>query len=61
VYASTRLDELAVVDWDEAHKAAFLHRQCAAQQQFYQERYTRTDFLIILRDAVPVGRLSVAR
>ena len=61
VYASTLLDALAVVEWNEAHKAAFLHRQCAAQHQFYQEHYTETDFLIMLRDAVPVGRLSVAR
>ena len=35
--------------------------QFTEQHQFYQERYTKTDFLIILRDAVPVGRLSVAR
>ena len=34
---------------------------CAAQRQFSQERYTQTDLLIMLRDAVPVGRLSVAR
>src|SRR5215471_11929993 len=61
VYASTRTEELALVDWDEAHKAAFLHQQFTAQHQFYQERYTQTDFLLILRDAVPVGRLSVAR
>ena len=61
VYASTRTEELAVVDWDEAQKAAFLHMQFTAQHQFYQERYTQTDFLIILRAAVPVGRLSVAR
>jgi len=61
VYTSTRLDELAVVDWDEAHTAALLHQQFTAQHQFYQERYTQTDFLIILRDAVPVGRLYVAR
>src|SRR5262245_36223948 len=61
VYASTRTEELALVDWDEAHKAAFLHQQFTAQHQFYQERYTQTDFLLILRDAVPVGRLYVAR
>jgi ribosomal protein S18 acetylase RimI-like enzyme len=61
VYASTRFDELAVVDWDDTQKAAFLHMQFAAQHQFYQERYTQTDFLIILCDAVPVGRLYVAR
>jgi ribosomal protein S18 acetylase RimI-like enzyme len=39
---------LAVVAWD------------AAQRQFCQERYTQTDFLLMLRDAVPVGRLSIA-
>src|SRR5215831_17926355 len=61
VYASTRTEELAVVDWDEAQKAAFLHMQFAAQHQFYQEHYTKTDFLVILRDAVSVGRLYVAR
>src|SRR5262249_32469747 len=61
VYASTRTEELAVVDWDEAQKAAFLHQQFTAQHQFYQERYTQTDFLIILCDAVPVGRLYIAR
>ena len=32
-----------------------------AQHTFYQENYTETDFLIILRDAVPVGRLYIAR
>jgi len=61
VCASTRTEELALVDWDEAQKAAFLHMQFAAQHQFYQEHYAKTDFLIMLRDAVPVGRLYVAR
>ena len=61
MYAGIRTEELAVVAWDEAHTAPFLPMQFAAQHQFYQERYTRTDFLIILRDTVPVGRLSVAR
>jgi len=61
VYASTRTEELALVDWDEAQKAAFLHMQFAAQHQCSQERYTKTDFLLILRDAVPVGRLYIAR
>jgi len=39
VYASTRTEELALVDWDDTQKAAFLHMQFAAQHQFYQERY----------------------
>jgi hypothetical protein len=43
VYTSTRLDELAVVAWGDTQKAAFLHMQCAAQHQFYQERYTEQE------------------
>ena len=46
---------------DEAHTAALLHMPCTAQHQCSQERYAQTDFLVILRDAVPVGRLSIAR
>jgi GNAT superfamily N-acetyltransferase len=61
VYASTRRDEPAVVERDETQKAALLHMPCAAQHQFYQEHYTQTAFRIMLRDAVPVARLSVAR
>jgi GNAT superfamily N-acetyltransferase len=61
VYASTRLDELAVTDWTDEQKAAFLHMQFVAQHKFYQENYTDTDFLIIVQDDTPVGRLYVAR
>ena len=61
VYASTRLDELAVTDWTDEQKAAFLQMQFAAQHTFYQENYTSTDFLIVLQDDIPVGRLYVAR
>ena len=61
VYASTRLDELAVTDWDDGQKATFLQMQFAAQHKFYQENYTDTDFLIVLQDDIPVGRLYVAR
>jgi len=31
------------VEWDAAHTAALLHRPCAAQHQFYQERYTEQE------------------
>ena len=61
VYASTRLEELALVDWDDAQKAAFLRMQFTAQHKFYQAHYATTDFLIILRDDVPIGRLYIAR
>lgn len=39
VYASTRTEELAVVDWTEAQTAAFLRVQFNAQRQAYQETY----------------------
>ena len=43
VYASTRTEELALVDWDEAHKAALLHGQYAAQPQCCQEHHTEEE------------------
>lgn len=61
VYASTRLEELAVTDWTDEQKAAFLQMQFVAQHKFYQDNYTDTDFLVILQDDTPVGRLYVAR
>lgn len=61
VYASTRQEELAMVEWDEAQKTAFLQMQFAAQHTYYQENYTNAVFLVILLDGQPVGRLYVAR
>jgi GNAT superfamily N-acetyltransferase len=61
VYASTRMDELALIDWTDEQKTAFLQMQFAAQHKFYQEQYTETDFLVILLDNIPIGRLYVAR
>jgi len=49
------------VDWDEDKKARFLKMQFTAQHQYYQDYYTETDFLIILLDELPVGRLYLAR
>ncbi len=61
VYASTRREELALVDWDDDKKARFLQMQFSAQHQYYQDYYTETDFLILLLDELPVGRLYLAR
>ncbi|MGH8511865.1 MAG: GNAT family N-acetyltransferase [Gammaproteobacteria bacterium] len=61
VYAGTRREELALTDWDESKKARFLQMQFTAQHQYYQDYYTETDFLIILLDELPVGRLYLAR
>jgi GNAT superfamily N-acetyltransferase len=61
VYASTRTEELAPVAWTNAEKDVFLRQQFSAQHRHYQEHYSDTDFLIILLDAVPIGRLYVTR
>jgi ribosomal protein S18 acetylase RimI-like enzyme len=61
VYASTRTEELALTDWDDHQKAVFLEMQFNAQHRYYQENYRSADFLIILLDDHPVGRLYIAR
>lgn len=61
VYASTRVEELRQVDWDDAVKEAFLRMQFDAQHRYYQENYSTADFQIILNDENPIGRLYVAR
>ena len=61
VYASTREEELAVVDWNAAQKDAFLRMQFTAQHQYYQEHYAGAAFQVILADSQLAGRLYVAR
>ncbi len=61
VYASTRAAEMALVDWGEAQKEAFLRMQFDAQRRYYQEHYASARFDVILRDGQPVGRLYVDR
>ena len=61
VYANTRTEELAVVDWTEFQKEAFLRAQFNAQHQAYQGTYPGGDFLVILMSGRPIGRLYLAR
>ena len=61
VYASTRTEELAPLDWGAAQKEAFLRMQFNAQHRYYQEQYPDASFQIILADNRPVGRLYVQR
>ena len=61
LYASTRTEELSVVPWPEAQKAAFLQSQFDAQHVHYQTHYQGTDFLMIERGGIAVGRLYLAR
>lgn len=61
LYASTREKELAVVDWSETQKDAFLHMQFEAQHKYYRQHYRETTFDLIVLDDEPVGRLYLAR
>lgn len=57
LYALTRDDEMARVNWPEAQKRAFCRQQFDAQHAHYRQHYPTANLLIIERDAVPVGRL----
>jgi GNAT superfamily N-acetyltransferase len=60
VYAGTRADELAMTDWSDTQKEAFLIMQFEAQHRYYQENYTGAAFQIITRERQPIGRLYLA-
>jgi ribosomal protein S18 acetylase RimI-like enzyme len=60
VYASTRVEELAVTGWSDEEKAVFCRRQFDAQSAHYRENYPGASLQIIERDGVPIGRLYVA-
>jgi ribosomal protein S18 acetylase RimI-like enzyme len=57
LYGTTRADELALVDWDEAQKAAFVRQQFDAQHRYYQQIFPQGSFQVILADDVAAGRL----
>jgi ribosomal protein S18 acetylase RimI-like enzyme len=61
VYASTREQELAPLDWSNEQKNAFLQMQFLAQHQYYQQNYADAAWDVILVDDQPAGRLYVAR
>ena len=61
VYASTRSDEMALVDWTDEQKEAFVRMQFNAQRQHYATYYPSAEYYIIQRDGLPVGRLIVDR
>ena len=62
VYASTRMDEMALVDWADEQKEAFLQMQFQAQTKHYRLQYPNAEYQIIQRqDGLPIGRLIVDR
>ncbi len=57
LYASTREEELALVDWPKEQKEAFLQMQFKAQHTYYMEQYAKAKFQIIVLEQEPIGRL----
>ena len=61
IYASTRAEEVAAVDWPVAQKTAFLQMQFAAQRQHYLAHYPAATCAIVQLDGLDIGRLILDR
>lgn len=61
LYASTRAEEMAPVPWPDEQKRAFLDHQFELQRTQYRQHYIGAEWLVIERDAVPIGRLYLKR
>ena len=61
LYGSTRAEELALVDWDDATKAAFIEHQFSAQDRHYRANYPGATLDVIEVDGERAGRLYVHR
>ena len=59
VYASTRADELAQVEWVEGQKEIFLRWQFDMQRREYDMRFPDADYCVIIVDSQPAGRIWV--
>lgn len=57
LYATTREEELAQTGWSRAEVRRFLHQQSQLQRAHYREHYPEAEFLLIVGDDGPVGRL----
>jgi GNAT superfamily N-acetyltransferase len=61
IYASTREEELAPVDWDTAVKEAFLRQQFQAQGSYYRATFPNASYDLIVTGEEVMGRLYVNR
>ena len=61
LYASTRADEMALVDWSPEQKGLFLRSQFDAQHSYYLEHFQDSRFDVVEQAGVAIGRLYVAR
>ncbi len=61
LYRSTREPELALTDWDEPTRAAFVEQQFTAQDAHYRANYPGATLDVVEVDDEPAGRLYVHR
>jgi ribosomal protein S18 acetylase RimI-like enzyme len=61
VYASTRMDELELTDWDPEQKNAFCQMQSEAQAAHYRQHYLTAEYFVIETADCQVGRLYLDR
>ena len=59
VYASTRADELAQVQWAPGQKEAFVRWQFELQRKEYDTRYPNARYDVVLVNNQPAGRMWV--
>lgn len=57
LYADTRAEELACVDWSQEQANQFIAQQFRAQRAHYCEHYPGAAFLVVEFGGEPVGRL----
>jgi len=61
VYASTREEELALTNWDESTRHAFLTQQFNAMRQGYRSMFPAGEFSIVELAKKAIGRLVINR
>jgi GNAT superfamily N-acetyltransferase len=61
VYASTRADELAQVEWEPGQQEAFVKWQFDMQRREYDARFPDAEYDVIEIGGQPAGRLWIGR
>ena len=59
LYREVREPELALTPWSEAQRQAFSDSQFTLQDRHYRAHYPGTQFWVVERAGVPIGRLYV--
>ena len=61
LYGSTRVEELALVDWNDEQKEAFIRMQFDARARSYAASFPQAEQNIVLADGIEVGAWIIDR